>query len=304
MRPPGAIDAASQIWLEDPSDPKHYGIRTITDGAAYSADDDETSFTPASDPNSNANDGTTSKISITNISFEGQTMTISVAFGDTYEPNDDLTEAFPIEFDQTYESFIADEKDKRDLYQFNAIPGQAIVATLTTNSDAVDYQLSILDRSGRYIATAEPDKVAELQVVYQPEHTDTYLISVESLSGFSGVDSYRLTVNAVETRSGQLKLARVRVFPNPMRSEHSEMIFSYTIPDFQLAEEVELEIFNVAGDLVHADVRQNVIGSGQFRWNGRNAGNEILATGIYIFLISATQGEQIVQTSDKIGLVR
>ena len=304
VRPPGAIDAASQIWLEDPSDPKHYGIRTITDGAAYSADDNETSFTPSTAPNSNANDGTISKISITNISFEGQTMTISVAFGDTYEPNDDLTEAFPIEFDQTYESFIADETDRRDLYQFNAIPGQAIVATLITHSDTVDYQLSILDKSGRYIATAEPDKVAELQVVYQPEQADTYLISVESLSGFSEVDSYRLTVNAVETRSGQLKLARVRAFPNPMRSEHSEMIFSYTIPDFQRADSVELEIFNIAGDLVHAEIRQNIIGSGQFRWNGRNAGNEILATGIYIFVISATQGEEIVQQMEKIGLVR
>ena len=46
VRPPGAIDAASQIWLEDPSDPKHYTVRTITEGAAYSADDRETSFTP------------------------------------------------------------------------------------------------------------------------------------------------------------------------------------------------------------------------------------------------------------------
>ena len=26
VRPSGAIDAASQIWLEDPNDPKHFGI--------------------------------------------------------------------------------------------------------------------------------------------------------------------------------------------------------------------------------------------------------------------------------------
>ena len=60
VRPVGVIDAASQIWLEDPSDPKHYGITpdqphiidigTVTDGAAYSADDGETSFTPATSP--------------------------------------------------------------------------------------------------------------------------------------------------------------------------------------------------------------------------------------------------------------
>ena len=314
VRPPGAIDAASQIWLEDPNDPKHFGIppdnpdildiRTVTDGAAYSADDNETSFTPASLPNSNANDGTISKISITNIGFEGQEMTISIAFGDTYEPNDDLTTAFPIEFDQTYESFIANEKDARDLYQFNAIPGEAIVTTLITNSDTVDYKLSILDKSGRYIATAEWIEVTELQVVFQPDSADRFFISVESLSGFSDVDSYLLTVKAVQTRSGELKLAQVRAFPNPVRAEHSEVIFSYTIPDFQLAEEIELEIFNIAGDLVHSEVRRNVIGSGQFRWDGKNTSSETLATGIYIFAISAAQDENIVQKIGKIGLVK
>ena len=314
VRPPGAIDAASQIWLEDPNDPKHHGIppgnpgiidiRTVTDGAAYSADDNETSFTPATDPNSNANDGTISKISITNIGFEGQEMTISVAFGDTYEPNDNLTEAFPIEFDQTYESFIANEKDKRDLYQFDAIPGEAIVATLITSSDTVDYRLSILDRSGQYIAAAEWVELKKLQVVFQPDSAGTLFVSVESLAGFSEVESYLLSVKAVETRSGVLRLAQVRAFPNPMRAEHSEMIFSYTIPNFQLAEKVELEIFNVAGDLVHTEVRQNVIGSGQFRWNGKNLGTETVATGIYIFTISATQGGQSAQEIGKIGLVK
>ena len=314
VRPPGVIDAASQIWLEDPNDPQHFGIlpnnpdiidlRTVTDGAAYSADDNQTSFTPATRPNSNANDGTVSKIAITNIGFEGQEMTIAVAFGDTYEPNDDLTTAFPIEFDQTYESFILDEEDKRDLYRFDAISGEAIVVTLISISDMVDYQLSILDESGRHIAAAVRIRPTELQIVFQPERTDTFFISVESRFGFSETDSYLLTVHAAETQSRALKLAQVRAFPNPVRAEHNEVIFFYTIPDFQLAEEVELAIFNIAGDLVHTDVRQNIIGSGQFRWNGNNAGAEVPATGIYIFVISATQGEEMVQEIGKVGLVR
>ena len=314
VRPPGAIDAASQVWLEDPNDPKHFGlppdnpdiidIRTVTAGAAYSADDNQTSFTPATQPNSNANDGTVSKIAITNIGFEGQQMTLSIAFGDTYEPNDDLTTAFPIEFDQTYESFIFGETDKRDLYRFDAIPREAIVVTLTAISDIVDYELSILDESGRHIAAAGKIGPTEQQVVFQPERTDTFFISVESRSGFSEVDSYLLTVNAVQTRSGTLKLAQVRAFPNPVRADHGEVIFSYTIPDFQLAEVLELEIFNIAGDLVHTDVRQNVIGSGQFRWDGKNESDEMPATGIYIFVISATQDEKTVQKIGKIGLVR
>ena len=314
VRPPGIIDAASQIWLEDPNDPKHFGIppdnpdiidlRTVTDGAAYSADDNETSFTSASLPNSNANDGTLSRISITNIGFEGQEMTISVAFGDTYEPNNDLMTAFPIEFGQIYESFIYDEKDERDLYRFNSILGEAIVVTLTAVSDMVDYQLSILDASGQHIAVADRVGLTELQVVFQPERTDTFFILVESVSGSSEVDSYLLTVNTVETRSGELKLAQVRAFPNPARAEHSQVIFSYAIPDFQLAETVELEIFNIAGDLVHRDVRQDVIGSGQFRWTGRNESDGLPTTGIYIFVISATQDTETVQKIGKISLIR
>ena len=314
VRPPGTIDAASQIWLEDPNDPKHFGISpdnpdrididTITDGAAYSANDNETSFTPATSPNSNANDGAISRISITNIGFEGREMTISVAFGDTYEPNDELNEAFPIEFDQVYESFIVDPEDVRDLYRIDAISGEAIVATLINPFDTVDYELSILNASGQQIATAERIKSAELQVVFQPSRTDRFYISVESQSGFSEVDSYLLTVNAVEPRSGQLRLTQVRAFPNPIRAEHHAAFFFYTVPDVQLAEEVKLEIFNITGDLVYTDVQRNVIGSGYFRWNGKNAANEILATGVYIFVISAVHGENVVQEVGKVGLVR
>lgn len=314
VRPVGVIDAASQIWLEDPNDPKHYGIipnqphiidiGTVTDGAAYSADDGETSFTPATSPNSNANDGTVSRISITNIGTEGQEITLSIAFGDTYEPNDELGEAFPIRVNQTYESFIYDEKDKRDLYRTDAISGEAIVATLLNSSDAVDYELSILNENGHQIATAEIVNPAELQIIFQPTQTGRFYISVASRSGFSEVDSYLLTVNVVEPKSGQLTLTRVRAFPNPIRAEHAGVSFFYTIPDFQLAEEVELQIFNIAGDIVYTDVRRNVIGSGHFRWNGRNSDNGILAAGIYIFVISAIQGTDMAQEVGKIGFVR
>ena len=113
-----------------------------------------------------------------------------------------------------------------------------------------------------------------------------------------------MTVNAVEPQSGQLKLTQVRAFPNPMRSEHNAVIFFYTVPDFQLAEEVELEIFNIAGDIVYTDVQRNVIGSGHFRWHGKHADNEILATGIYLFAISAIQGGDVVQEVGKLGLIR
>ncbi len=310
-----AVDASAQIWLEDPTDPDHLGInptnpnapqniKFITDGAAYSADDGQISFTPATRPASNANDGSISGISITNIGFEGQSIPITISFGDTYEPNDDLANAFPIEPNQTYESFLFDEGDRQDFYRFDAIKGQAILMTLTDIPDEVDYRLLLLDAQGQQIAVAEKIDLSEQRIVYQPDRTETLHILIESRFGFSDVDSYILTIDAVETESRTLQLAQIRVFPNPFRAEHSEMTFSYTIADLQLAEEVELYIFTLAGDLIHTDIRQNVVGSNRFRWNGKSNKGSVIASGIYVYVISATQGEETVRQIGKIGVVR
>ena len=82
------------------------------------------------------------------------------------------------------------------------------------------------------------------------------------------------------------------------------MTFSYTIADLQLAEEVELYIFTLVVDLIHTDIRQNVVGSNRFRWNGKSNKGSVIASGIYVYVISATQGEETVRQIGKIGVVR
>ena len=320
-RPRGAVNAARQIWLEDPSDPEHIGIdpnnldalpniRLITDGAAYSANDNQTTFTPTTHPNTNTNDGTFSGISITNIGFEGQTMSLSVSFGDTYEPNDTLTDAFPIELRQTYESFLFDEDDPRDLYRFDAGERQAVVITLTNIPEEVDYRLSLLDAKGATVAEGETVEGTEQQIVYLPDRISTLYISVESRSGFSSTKSYRLTADAVRIESGTLKLMRkqfddsIRVSPNPISAGHADVIFAYTIPGFQLADEVELSIYTIAGDLIFKDSHQHVIGSKQFRWDGKNSQGNTIASGIYIYVIAATEAGESIQNIGKISFVR
>ena len=152
--PLGTFDASQQIWLEDPADPEHLGtyqqndvefidVQTITDGAAYSADDEQTAFTPGTVPNSNANDGTVTGISITNIGPEGRTIPILVSFGDTYEPNDTLATAFPITYGQTYESFLFDLGDTRDVYKVEATRDITILVTLADIPPGKNYRLSV-----------------------------------------------------------------------------------------------------------------------------------------------------------------
>ncbi|MDA1192031.1 MAG: immune inhibitor A, partial [Candidatus Poribacteria bacterium] len=101
------VTVAQRLWVEDPSDPKHDRLDSgLTMDAAYSDEDGQTAFSPSTSPNSNANDGMTSEISILSIARRGTNMALDVFFGDTYEPNDTLATAFPIRFDQTYDSFL------------------------------------------------------------------------------------------------------------------------------------------------------------------------------------------------------
>ena len=164
--PIGSYDASQQIWLEDPTDPEHLGLYqqedadfidafTITDGAAYSLDDGHTAFTPSTLPNSNANDGTVTGISITNIGAEGLTIPILVSFGDTYEPNDTIVTAFPIEYGETYESFIFDSTDVRDVYELEVVRGITILVTLADIPSDKNYGLSLHGADSEIYATGE-----------------------------------------------------------------------------------------------------------------------------------------------------
>ena len=310
-----SFDAAGQIWLEDPNDPEHLGIHPykqgvrdllfITDGAAFSANDTQTSFTPASRPNSNANDGTGSGISITNIGFEGQSMSLFVSFGDTYEPNNSIETAFPIEFNQTYESFLFDVRDERDVYRLDVIPGQTIMVNLSDIPANLDYGLFLLDSVGRKIVEGESlGGSSDREIIFKVHQTDILYVLVESFLGFSDRDSYHLLVGEGQVVSAQLRLTGGRVFPNPVPVAHPEVTFGFAIPDFQLAESIELEIFDSAGHVVHVDVQKNVVGSGRFLWDIARPRDGAFSSGVYLYVISATRGEQTVRFHGKVAVVR
>lgn len=315
FRPPTAhFDAAGQIWLEDPNDPKHRGvnpnnsdqidIRFITDGAAYSANDNQISFTPASRPSSNANDGSPTGISITNIGAEGDLITLLVSFGDTYEPNDNPEIAYPIELNQGYESFLFNVDDRRDYYRLDAVTGDPIVITLTGMPHNVEYTLSLLDASGRKIIDGVTTELTNQHIVFRPVKAEPLFILVESRSGFNALDSYHLSVSEGKIESGELQVSRVRVYPNPVPRGESRITFDFTIPDFQLVEEIELDVLTTSGDLVHTDLRHDVIGTGSFIWDLELSQNRSIATGVYLYVISALRDGQYVRELGKIAVIR
>ena len=312
--PLGSYDASQQIWLEDPADPEHLGIyqqgddefidiHLITEGAAYSADDEQTAFTPGTVPNSNANDGTVTGISITNIGPEGLTIPILVSFGDTYEPNDMLATAFPITYGEIYESFLFSLKDTRDVYKLEAVRGITILVTLADIPPDKGYRLSLQTEIGEIHATAEnATDVAGLRLYYQPDTTGIIYLVVESDGGFSSVDSYRLRVEQLHAEV--FAFEDMRVYPNPFHSGGGMVTFSYRLSASQVADNVNLEVFVPTGDLVYSETRENVAPQGKFEWGAATYGDTPVASGIYIYRVSARQADMLIQEIGKLSIVR
>ncbi len=311
--PPGTIDASQQIWLEDPTDPEHLGIsqqddgfidiQLITEGAAYSADDEQTAFTPGTYPNSGANDGTVSGISITNIGAEGFTIPILVSFGDTYEPNDMLATAFPITYGEIYESFLFSLTDTRDVYSLEATRGITILVTLADIPPDMNYRLSLLTETGETQAIAEnATDIAGLRLLYQPDRTGVFYLVVESDGGFSSVDSYRLRVEQLQAEAFAIK--DLRVYPNPLRSGEGAVTFAYRFSASQVADNVNLEVFIPTGDLIYSETRENVAPQGKFEWRATTYSGTPVASGIYIYRVSASQADVLVQEIGKLSVVK
>ncbi|MDE0299784.1 MAG: M6 family metalloprotease domain-containing protein [Candidatus Poribacteria bacterium] len=308
------FDAAGQIWLEDPNDPKHRGvnpdnpdqidIRFVTDGAAYSANDNQISFTPASRPNTNANDGSPTGISITNIGAEGSLIPLLVSFGDTYEPNDNPEIAHPIELDQRYESFLFNADDRRDYYRLDAVIGDAIIITLTDVPHDVEFKLSLLDGSGRKIVDGVTTELTNQHIVFRPVKSEALFILVESRAGFNALDSYHLTVREGKIESNELKVSRVRVYPNPLPLGETRITFDFAIPDFQLVDEIELDVLTTSGDVVHSDLIRDVIGAGRFVWDLESNQNRSIATGVYLYVLSVSRNKQYVRELGKMAVIR
>ena len=311
--PPGTIDASQQIWLEDPTDPEHLGIsqqddgfidiQLITEGAAYSADDEQTAFTPGTLPNSNANDGTVSGISITNIGVEGLTIPILVSFGDTYEPNDMLATAFPITYGETYESFLFSLTDTRDVYSLEATRGVTILVTLAGIPPGKNYRLSLQTETGETQAIAEnATDIAGLRLLYQPDTTGIFYLVVESDGGFSSVDSYRLRVEQLQAEAFAFK--DLRVYPNPFRSGEGVVTFAYRLSASQVADNVNLEVFVPTGDLIYRETVENVAPQGKFEWRATTYSGTPVTSGIYIYRVSANQADVLVQEIGKLSVVK
>ena len=89
----------------------------------------------------------------------------------------------------------------------------------------------------------------------------------------------------------------MKIFPNPAHLGRT-LTLSYTVSDFQTADQVIWEIYTIGGDLIHSDLETEVVGSGRFIWTVNG-----ISAGVYIHSLVAQRNGESHQISGKIAVV-
>ncbi|HID56841.1 TPA: M6 family metalloprotease domain-containing protein [Candidatus Poribacteria bacterium] len=295
-------NASKRVWVEDPSDPEHLDLENITAGAAYSLDDGQTEFTPSSKPNSNANDGTPSGISIVNIGREGIEMPITVYFGDTFEPNDTIQLAYgPLLYGVNYPSYIFDENDPADVYRIEFKKGRPVEIKVEDIPEGVVIDADLVDGLGNVLAKSKEGERG-LIILYNPPGSGTGYLVVRRVSGYDPIHAYHVRVDPVIPSSSPPKLVKVYAYPNPA-NRGDRVRFHFELEGKGMADVVEISVFNLSLDKVYGGRMEGVIGQGEFGpWDLRDPDGRRCAAGIYLYLISARRGDNVCRAIGKLAV--
>ncbi len=299
---PTAFGYPHRAWVEDPSDPEHSSFTRATEGAAYSADDGQTSFSSITQPDSSANDGAYSGIIISDIGYEGMSMPFTVFSGDTYEPNDSITDAYgPLTYGKQYVSFIQDNQDI-DFYGFHTDADSNILICLENIPERANYDLQVFDPGERLVVTAaEPRQTPEV-LSFRTRTAGMHYVAVVAQSGYNSRQPYHLTVGS--TPLAPEIIAASKVYPNPGPGRDGVILFDYKLLPATDAIELTLDIYTPTGNRVYTySSESNVDGVGQLTWEAVTDTGEKIASGVYIYVLKAKMNGDVDTKVGKIALV-
>ena len=293
---PKSFGNPHRAWVEDPSDPDHSSFRKATEGAAYSADDGQTSFTPATQPDSSANDGTYTGIIITDIGPEGASIPFTFFSGDTYEPNDSIAEAYgPLVYGKQYVSYIRDDREM-DFYKFHADTSSNILVYLEDIPEDSNYDLQVFDTRENVIATSTGQQQTAKVLSFRARTAGMYYIAVVPASGYSSKQPYSLTIDSAPLAPGMIAVSKA--YPNPGPGSEDGIWFDYKL--LASVEKITLDIYTSAGTLIYTHSTLDVNRIGQLFWNVMTDTGETIASGIYVYVLKAQLNEE---TDTKIGKI-
>ena len=288
-----------RVWVEDPGDPDRSKLIRATEGAAYSADDDQTSFSPSTQPSSNDNSGEYSGIIVADIGQEGMTMSFTYSTDDTYEPNDSISDAYEIlEYGREYSSYIREHGDV-DFFRFHADENASIIVYLEDTPEGMDYDLQAFDPQGNLIDASTEEQQAGEIAGFRARTAGTYYISVSSETDYSSIHPYSLTVDSIPV--GARAIADFVIYPNPGPAGNESISFDYRL--LEPAENLTLDIYTIAGALAHSESRPSPDRIGRFLWNARATSGEMVASGIYVCVLKADLNGEIDIRTGKVAVV-
>jgi immune inhibitor A len=291
---PKYINYPHRAYVEDPEDPDRTSHNKATQGAAFSAEDKQTEFTPATYPNSNANDDGYSGIIVADISQSGANMTFSLFLGDTYEPNNNILSAFPIKLGKKYASFIKDKEDV-DFYSFYVFSNTINIIYLENIPKGNDYELSVLDAQGKVISTTNEPSQSTKRLSFVANKNGIYYVEVFSENGYSPNQPYILTVDStsIDLAPGMISISKI--YPNPGKGR-----INFDISIIVPVDNITLEIYTINGALVHTHSIDTLSRSNALYWD---IGSDI-ASGVYIYVLKTEfDGKTEVKTG-KIAVLK
>jgi hypothetical protein len=296
---PKSFSYPHRAYVEDPNDPDRKSRGKSTSGAAYSAEDRETEFTPSTNPNSNAYDGTYSGIIITEIGSRGTTMNFSLFLGDTYEPNNSIVQAYgPLELDKRYVSFIKDQNDI-DFYMFYADANTMNTIYLENIPNGFDYNLMIFDAQDKILFTTNESEQSTKKLSFKANKSAIYYVEVFSDSDYSPNQHYSLTIDSIPAKLAPEMFSISRVYPNPVSDKNKHVFFEYKL--LSPVDRLTLDVYTPNGKLIHTQTGNVENRNNKIDWDTSNLE---LASGVYVYVLK-TEAEGKTETkTGKIAILK
>lgn len=123
---------------------------------------------------------------------------------DTYEPNNDSSQAYALPGPGIYHSYIWTSTDE-DWYQLNVTTLGPITIDLSNIPSGMDYDIEFYTSAGRFIGGSWISGNSDEKVVFQPIQTGSYYVVIYSYSGSSQKQAYRLSLSYNSARgSGRI----------------------------------------------------------------------------------------------------
>jgi M6 family metalloprotease-like protein len=297
---------ANRLWVEDPGDPLHRNLTVdITADAAYSADDGQTAFTPSSSPNSNANDGSPTGISVMNVSASGPLMTFDLFLGDTFEPNDTRETAALVSFDRPYDSFLYDANDVHDLYAFDVAAGDRFRVRIVYDGTNGLLRADLRDENGKVISSSRVVELATGQaavdVLYRATSTGRFFLDVTTTTRPTKPIAYSFTITRdTAIPNAPPRFVTVDVVPNPVPVGRP-IALRVAFEDAGV-EDVRAELFDIAGHRVALTAPVVDLATGDATMEFRADSATAFAPGVYLALVTASRNGQTAKRMVKVAV--